>query len=138
MEMMILGRSPGAEADQLSVRNKRDAQDGITRFTDESGVPAGRWLVLVHGVKQDPIDQHYLEAHTAAAKAGWKLARVDYMREWKLCTRWLVFRAPIMAIVDGEDIRFLHHQQVLNLGKVLEDWKAIPVWSSSFAPSGQL
>lgn len=139
-EMLLMGRSPGAEAEQLEQRNARDIQDGITRITDDTGVAPGKWLVLIHGVKQDPLDVHYLDAHTAAANKGFKLGRLDYIREWKTCARWLIFRSPRMAIIDKEGVRFLEHHHVAHLNGLLESgtWKDVPVWSGRLAPGGSL
>lgn len=132
--MMFLGRSAGAEAEQLALRDARDLQDNVTRITDATGVPEGEWLVLIHGVKQDALDRHYLEAHTNAK--GWQLGRLDYMREWKTCTRWLVFRSPRMVIVNDEGLRFLEHSQVAHLDNL--EWRQLPVWEGKLGPDGDL
>jgi hypothetical protein len=91
-----------------------------------------------------------------------RFARVDYMREAEICTRWLIFRSaglpptrrkgtvayplssPILVFVSdqGKTLRFAPKNLVGAGGEfvfeIMEsgEWKKIPVWKSRYAPGG--
>lgn len=73
-----------------------------------------------------------------------KFARMDFMTETALPTRWLVFRPPQLMIVTnrGQDLRFFGPHHLRPDGEVLrrflkeEIWKEYPIWKSRWGPGG--
>jgi hypothetical protein len=104
-----------------------------------------------HGPKHDPLTPLYLETHTNATHLArsqpipsthW--ARLDFVTEPELCTRWLMFRTPSIVIVSrrGEELRFLQPTGLAPSGEGLYglvkagEWRDAPAWKSRYGPGG--
>ncbi|WVF66305.1 hypothetical protein IAT40_001045 [Kwoniella sp. CBS 6097] len=149
----------------------RDQEDGVERLTDEDyvrrveylfdgGSEDQVWVVLVHGRPNDPTSDVYLDAHSEAAKRAkaesdsdsltdaslsrFRWARIDYIAEWEICTKWLMMKPPYIIFISekGRKLRFLSPSNVRPDPQILYDgvksgsWESIPVWESRWAPGG--
>ncbi|WRT63526.1 uncharacterized protein IL334_000431 [Kwoniella shivajii] len=142
---------------------ERDAKDGIERLTDDNYVemvehPFGGgkedefWVVLVHGKLSDLHTETIMDYHknaTDLAKADSELnnvrwARLDYITSWRTCTRWMLFKPPIIVIISdqGKTLRFI---KTISLGKEPENlynvmkkdiYKVVTPWEGRWSPSG--
>ncbi|WVQ93926.1 hypothetical protein IAU59_001004 [Kwoniella sp. CBS 9459] len=148
-----------------SARYARDQEDGVERLTDEDyvrrveylfdgGSEDQVWVVLVHGRPNDPTSDLYLEAHSKAAKKAkadeslslskYRWARIDYIAEWEICTKWLIMRPPYIVFISdkGRTLRFLSPRnvrpdtEVLYEGVTSGNWETVPAWDSRWAPGG--
>ncbi|KAL1409673.1 hypothetical protein Q8F55_003669 [Vanrija albida] len=143
---------------------------GVVRLTDatyestfENSEPQDVWVVLIHGKDDEPLSKQFLDIQKNAsllfdkareskepqttglsAEVNFKFARVDYFEEYHLCYRWLVLRAPILAIVSdrGSTLRFVKPKHMNPTGEFLykalsaDSWREVPVWESSLGPNG--
>ncbi|OCF43780.1 hypothetical protein I317_02384 [Kwoniella heveanensis CBS 569] len=146
-----------------SAQYTRDQADGVERLTDEDyvrrveylfdgGSEDQVWIVLVHGRPNDPTSDAYLDAHSEAAKLAksdeslskFRWARLDYIAEWEICTKWLLMRPPYVVFISdkGRTLRFLKPSnlrpdpQILYDGIKSGNWETVPVWESRWAPGG--
>ncbi|GFZ44678.1 hypothetical protein JCM24511_02402 [Saitozyma sp. JCM 24511] len=145
-------------AADLAARDAKDEADGVNRLTErnwaekvQSGDEEDVWVVIIHGPKHDPLTPLYLETHTNATHLArdapipsthW--ARLDFVTEPELCTRWLMFRTPSIVIVSkkGEELRFLQPTGLAPSGEGLYElvkageWRDAPAWKSRYGPGG--
>ncbi|KAI9632101.1 uncharacterized protein MKK02DRAFT_6909, partial [Dioszegia hungarica] len=151
----ILGKAP---VEDTKLRDERDATDGVERLMKENwdqvtqGSEEDVWVMHIDFVDFRYLDTHrnitrLTREHQKAGKKGmdhFRFARVDYMREAEICTRWLIFSSPILVFVSdqGKTLRFAPKNLVGAGGdfvfEIMEsgEWTRIPVWKSRYAPGG--
>jgi len=94
------------------------------------------------------VDEMYDESYNATMLAKdlphVRWGRIDYLNVTYITTKWAVWQAPLIAIVQdrGKTLRFYkpHHLRLRDAGlrefMKQEAWKRSPPWKTSFAPGG--
>nr|XP_031859903.1 uncharacterized protein CI109_004752 [Kwoniella shandongensis]KAA5526975.1 hypothetical protein CI109_004752 [Kwoniella shandongensis] len=149
------------QSTDLEAQRKQDSEDGIERLTDEnikdvfeSGTDDDVWVIAVHGLASDIPSANFVEIHKNASilannntkplDTNFRFARLNYQDEWKICSKWLLFKPPWLVIASkkGEELRFLRPAQVRAdaelLWAVLENgrWTTAEVWQSKWSEGG--
>ncbi|KAK8844622.1 hypothetical protein IAR55_006469 [Kwoniella newhampshirensis] len=143
----------------VEAQKEADLKDGIVRLTDENideviqgGSEDDVWLVLVHGLPTELESSKVVEVHkntSILAKANtlrteFKFARLNYVDEWKTCSRWMLFKPPWLVIITdkGEKLRFVRGNQIKTDPEILwtifekGNWDTAPLWESEWAKGG--
>ncbi|KAK4688243.1 hypothetical protein P7C73_g1860, partial [Tremellales sp. Uapishka_1] len=168
---VVLGNTPSIDPEE---QKAQDAEDGMLRIDSDNyhrhvelGNSEDVWVLLFHTTPSDPLSMLYSQTHLNASRLAHengnthlKFARVNYITEVALCTRWLIFRylpsshsaprtkavcrAPwvVIATNNGQDLRFFNQRSLAPSGEGLYKgldagaYKMEDAWDSSLAPGG--